>query len=211
MKVLIADDDFTTRVLLKAVLTKWGYDVLEAENGQEAMERLNVPDGPAMAVVDWMMPIMTGVELCQKIREQGNRNPCYIILLTSKGSRQDIIVGLNSGADDFVAKPYDNEELKARLNVGKRIIELQQETLHQKRLLESFNQKLEQRVHERTQDVERLLNQSRSMLYSLSHDLKTPLTSRFWPWRRYCWQTRQIPKSAINWRWSSREPNQLKT
>ena len=133
MKILIADDDLTTRMMLKAVLTKWGYDVSDACDGGDAWQKLQGPDTPHLAVVDWMMPGLSGPELCRALRSQERKDPLYIILLTSKGERRDIIEGLESGADDYVAKPYDSDELRVRIDVGRRIVRLQTELMEREK------------------------------------------------------------------------------
>jgi phosphoserine phosphatase RsbU/P len=134
MNVLIADDDDTCRAMLQAFLKKCGYDVAAARDGREAWEMLQTPDAPRLAVIDWMMPEMNGPDLCRKLRSQESTRPLYIILLTSKGEQQDIIAGLEAGADDYIAKPYDQDELKARMNAGRRIIQLQLELIKKQKL-----------------------------------------------------------------------------
>lgn len=125
MKIMIAEDDLTSRTMLKAVLSKWGYEVLAMANGDEAWVAMQQDDAPKLLILDWIMPGMNGPELCQKLRDQGKVNTLYIIMLTSKSERKDIIAGLEIGADDYITKPYDNDELRARIDVGKRMIALQ--------------------------------------------------------------------------------------
>ncbi|MBN1141231.1 MAG: diguanylate cyclase [Deltaproteobacteria bacterium] len=125
MKILVAEDDLTTRSVLKAVLTKWGYDVEAVEDGAEAWACLLREDAPKLAILDWMMPGMDGVEICRGLRAKDDPLPPYIILLTGRGKREDIVEGLHSGANDYILKPFDNEELRARLLVGGRMVELQ--------------------------------------------------------------------------------------
>ena len=125
MKILIAEDDMVSRRLLEATLIKWGYGVVVTCDGAEAWEALQSADAPPLAIVDWMMPGMDGIELCRKVRQVMTPTPPYLILLTAKGRRQDIITGLRSGANDYVTKPFDREELQARVQVGMRIVELQ--------------------------------------------------------------------------------------
>jgi len=126
VKVLIADDDRISRMLVKSYLNKWGYESLEAEDGEQAWQILQ-EESPHLVVVDWMMPKMDGPDLCRRLRALGGEN-CYyyIIMLTSRDSKEDIIIGLNSGADDYITKPFMPQELEMRLRVGKRILELQQ-------------------------------------------------------------------------------------
>ena len=124
MEVLIAEDDLTSRMVLEATLRQWGYDVVSVCDGNEAWKALRAEDAPRLAILDWVMPGMDGDEVCRKARTVALPNPTYIILLTSLGSREDIVAGLRSGADDYVAKPFDREELHARIQVGQRVIEL---------------------------------------------------------------------------------------
>jgi len=125
MKVLIADDDLVTLRLLEVTLKSWGYEVCTATDGVEALRIIEEGARPEMALLDWQMPGRDGPEVCRNIRARPQGLPVYIILLTSLGGRQDIIQGLQSGADDYVTKPFDRDELRARLDVGRRIVELQ--------------------------------------------------------------------------------------
>lgn len=125
MKVLIAEDDMVSRRLLKATLTKWGYEVIVTCDGLEALAALQGIDAPSLAILDWMMPGLDGIEVCRRVRRTQSHTPPYFIVLTAKGRREDIIVGLEAGANDYVTKPFDREELHARVRVGVRIVELQ--------------------------------------------------------------------------------------
>ncbi|RPH48657.1 MAG: response regulator [Desulfobacteraceae bacterium] len=127
MKILIAEDDFTSRTMLAAVLAKLGYEVISTCNGEEAFDKFQKDDAPQLAVLDWEMQGLDGISLCRKLREQERKEPLYLILLTARGESEDIVKGLEAGADDYIAKPYDNAELQARINVGRRIIMLQNE------------------------------------------------------------------------------------
>lgn len=129
MRVLIADDDALSRRILKDSLEYWGYDVVVCKNGNEAWKILEQDGSPTLAILDWIMPGMDGVSICQKVRQRKNTCYTYIILLTAKNSREDIITGLEAGADDYVVKPFHHEELKYRLQIGQRIIELEQNIL----------------------------------------------------------------------------------
>ncbi len=129
MEVLIADDSATSRRILEAALQKWGYDVRIARDGLAAWELLQRDDAPRMAILDWMMPGLSGPEVCRLVRQQGNNHYTYILLLTSKNEKEDLIKGLEAGADDYLTKPFDQNELKVRLGPGRRIIELQAELL----------------------------------------------------------------------------------
>ena len=125
MRILIADDDVTSRLVLIGVLTKHGHDVVSTEDGTEAWEAMRGPDAPTMAILDWMMPGLSGVEVCRRVRGLPSDQPPYLIILTSRGEKTDIVAGLEAGADDYLAKPFDPGELQARVDVGRRMIELQ--------------------------------------------------------------------------------------
>lgn len=125
MRVLIAEDDLTSRMMLQRMLEQWGHEVTVTTDGQEAWETLRGPDSPPLAILDWMMPEMDGVEVCRRVQELGLEQPPYLILLTTKDRKQDIVEGLGAGANDHVSKPFHQDELRARLAVGARVIELQ--------------------------------------------------------------------------------------
>lgn len=127
MKILIAEDEFVSRKLLETTLRKTGYEVQVACDGTAAWELLQADDPPQLAILDWMMPGMDGLEICQRVRNRANQSYIYILLLTAKSDKRDIIAGLEAGADDYLTKPFDAYELRARLNVGRRILELQQQ------------------------------------------------------------------------------------
>jgi len=127
VRILIAEDDVVSRRMLEVTLTKWGYEVITTENGVQALEVLCQPDAPSLAILDWMMPGMDGAEVCLKAREMAADRSLYIILLTAKGRKEDIVEGLTAGADDYIVKPFDRSELKARMNAGERILRLQAE------------------------------------------------------------------------------------
>ncbi len=129
MRVLICEDDPVSRQLLASFLEKWGYDVVVTNDGKEAWEALQEPAAPGLVVSDWMMPHMDGVELCRKIREKKETSYTYFIILTTKESKRNIIEGLKAGADDFVVKPFDHEELRFRVGIGERILELERRIL----------------------------------------------------------------------------------
>ena len=120
--VLIADDMRVERMILKAHLSKWGYDVIETDGGEAALKELLKPDGPQMAILDWVMPGMTGPEVVRIVRAQRKNAYVYCILVTALGSKADIIEGLQAGADDYVTKPVNADELQVRLNGAQRLI-----------------------------------------------------------------------------------------
>ena len=129
MKILIAEDNAFSRTLLKKTLVKAGYEAVVAENGNAAWEALQQPDPPCLALIDWMMPGMSGVELCRKVRDLDSPIPIYVILLTAKTDKDDVLEGFAAGADDFIKKPFDSGELLARIQVGRRLVE-QQALMH---------------------------------------------------------------------------------
>ncbi len=123
MTILIAEDDFTSRSMLAAVLRKAGYEVMEALDGAEAWEILQRPDAPRLAIIDWMMPGLDGLEVVRRVRALETEQPPFLIVLTSRGEKADIVAGLEAGADDYLAKPFDPGELSARIGVGRRLVE----------------------------------------------------------------------------------------
>jgi sigma-B regulation protein RsbU (phosphoserine phosphatase) len=125
MKLLIADDDPVSRRLLQASLEKWGYDVKSVVNGSAAWQIMQEPQPPQLLVLDWLMPEIDGLELCRRARKMKPLQSCYIILLTSRATKSDVVEGLEAGADDYITKPFDPGELRARVQVGKRVIDLQ--------------------------------------------------------------------------------------
>jgi diguanylate cyclase (GGDEF)-like protein len=131
MRILIADDSIVSRHLLDATLRRWGYEVMIACDGNEAWRILQSQDAPRIAILDWVMPGMTGPEVCRRVRANTKEKDIYtyILLLTSKSQREDLIEGMESGADDYLTKPFDQHELKVRLRPGTRIVELQQELI----------------------------------------------------------------------------------
>ncbi len=125
MKVLIAEDDPVYRRVLESRLANWGYEVVVAVDGLEAWTLLQAPDRPHLAILDWMMPGMDGPEVCRRVRDAADPRPTYIMLLTAKDSTEDIVSGLQAGANDYIAKPANREELQVRVQVGVRVVELQ--------------------------------------------------------------------------------------
>lgn len=125
MKILIAEDNHFYRLALKTILVEWGYEVVEARDGSDAWNVLSSDDRPKMAILDWMMPGYNGVDLCRMLRSLNSPEPTYIIILTSLDGKENVVAALNAGADDFIHKPFDRDQLKARLKVGERIVGLQ--------------------------------------------------------------------------------------
>ena len=125
MKILIADDEPVSRRMLHSLLEKWGFEVLSAEDGNAALETLRPTDAPRMALLDWMMPGQNGVDVCRALRKQRPQPYTYILLLTAKDAKESVVEGLESGADDYLTKPFNPQELKARIRVGLRVLELE--------------------------------------------------------------------------------------
>jgi phosphoserine phosphatase RsbU/P len=137
MRILIAEDDLTSRKMLEIMLRKWNYETISTSKGDDAFAALKRPDHPSLAILDWMMPEMSGVEICRELRREESQNPAYVILLTALGDKDSIVAGLQSGADDYVTKPFDPQELNARIRVGERVIELRDRLAIQVQELES--------------------------------------------------------------------------
>lgn len=127
MKLLIAEDDFTSRTMLVAIAGKWGYEPIAVEDGEAAWKVLLGEDPPRLLLLDWEMPMIDGLELCQRIRQQDTQDYPYIILLTSRTEAADIVEGLHAGSNDYIAKPFENTVLHARIEVGHRMLKLQAE------------------------------------------------------------------------------------
>ncbi len=136
MRILIAEDDLVSRKMLEATLNRWGYDIVITSDGEAAWNILKAPDAPSLAILDWMMPGLDGVDVCRNVRARPGADPTYIILLTAKGNKADIVDGLQAGADDYVVKPFDRDELRARVQAGVRIVELQTALAERVRQLE---------------------------------------------------------------------------
>ncbi|MDP9100467.1 MAG: response regulator [Verrucomicrobiota bacterium] len=122
--VLVAEDDLVSRELISTRLAKWGYNVVVTKDGIEAITILRGPSPPSLAILDWMMPGMDGLEICRRVREAAK--VVYIILLTARGGKENVIEGLRAGADDYLIKPFDKDELHARIFVGLRVMKLQE-------------------------------------------------------------------------------------
>lgn len=125
MKILIAEDDDVSRRVLQLTLTTAGHDVVATKNGIEALTVLENENAPSLAILDWMMPDLDGLDVCRRVRRLSNVPPVYIILLTAKNEKEDIVEGLEAGANDYVTKPFDTLELRARVQVGQMVIDLQ--------------------------------------------------------------------------------------
>jgi PleD family two-component response regulator len=144
MKILIAEDDAISSRVLEARLVKWGYEVVKTSNGRQAFEQLSLKNAPRIAILDWMMPEMDGLEVCRLIRSQAGKESVYIVLLTAKSTKENIVEGLDAGADDYLLKPFNDEELRARLQAGIRIMRLQAEMTARVAQLEEALSKVKQ-------------------------------------------------------------------
>jgi DNA-binding response OmpR family regulator len=144
MRVLIAEDDAISLRVFESTLTKWGHQVTAVTDGAAALAVMREPTAPNLAILDRMMPKLDGVEVCTQLRTAGLERFLYLILLTAKGQKSDIVTGLEGGADDYLVKPFDREELRARVNAGIRIVDLQSQLADRVRQLEEALQ----RVHE---------------------------------------------------------------
>jgi diguanylate cyclase (GGDEF)-like protein len=129
LQVLVADDNPVFRCMLRTMLGKWGYQVVEVSDGLAAYKSLELADPPRLAVMDWMMPGMDGVEVCRKVRAAAREPYIYIVLLTARTESQDLVYGMDAGADDYLTKPFHPQELRVRMRAGWRILELQRELL----------------------------------------------------------------------------------
>ncbi|MCA3011839.1 MAG: response regulator transcription factor [Myxococcaceae bacterium] len=131
LKVLVAEDEAVSRLLLTSTLTRFGYDVVAVEDGARAWEVLQGPQAPALAVLDWSMPGLDGPDICERIRARKGGSYTYVLLVTARSSKSDLVAGLSAGADDFISKPVDPDEIRARLRVGERVLRLEQSLAEQ--------------------------------------------------------------------------------
>jgi light-regulated signal transduction histidine kinase (bacteriophytochrome) len=163
-EILIAEDDATSRGLLERMLAKWGYNVTACTDGAEAWEILQRKQRPRLALLDWLMPRMSGVEVCRRVRTQERTDYVYTLLLTIKDTHDDLIEGMEAGADDYLTKPFDPRELQVRLRNGKRILELHERLLAENRAKE-----------EAVEALARSNEDLQQFAYVASHDLQEPL------------------------------------
>ena len=169
MKILIAEDNVTTRRILETILVKWNYDVISACDGNDAWKKLQDDDPPKLIILDWMMPGINGVEICRRLRRADPVDPMYIILLTSRDEKNDVVEGLGAGADDYISKPFDTEELRARIDVGRRVVDLQAALLEKEKLQVIFEM-TGAICHELTQPMQAISGNSELMLMNIQKD-----------------------------------------
>jgi len=162
VKLLIADDSKVSRMMLLAITKRWGYDIVIAEDGEQAWQIMQQDDAPQLLLLDWEMPKMSGIEVCQRVIAKNPENPAYIVLLTSRTSSDDIVEGLSNGASDYLSKPFDSAELQVRLQVGKRMIELQ----------DKLNTTLQELTNLASHDVLTGLLNRRAIMESLPKEIK---------------------------------------
>jgi diguanylate cyclase (GGDEF)-like protein len=136
MRILVAEDEAIQRRLLERLLTGWGHEVVTATDGREAWALLQGPNRPSLALLDWMMPAMDGLRICRELRKDAAQPYIYVVLLTAKDRKGDLVEAMEAGADDYLVKPFDAQELKVRLNAGNRILDLQEQLISANRSLQ---------------------------------------------------------------------------
>ena len=177
MKVLIAEDDSASRMALKITLQKWGHEVIVAEDGSQAWELLQI-ENPKLAILDWMMPGVEGIELCRKIRGQSDCDYVYVILLTSRVEKEDIVAGLDAGADDYITKPFDREVLRSRIAVGVRIVQYETLLAEKNVQLQRYGSEMEKLAEERSKQLVHAERMATVGLLSagIAHEINNPAT-----------------------------------
>jgi len=171
MRLLIAEDDLASRIMLEGLARSWGYDVIAVEDGEAAWQVLQEDDPPRLLLLDWMMPRLDGLSLCFRLREQDSHDPPFVILLSARSEIDDIVRGLEAGANEYISKPISNAELHARLHVGKRMLDLQTELkqVHEKLAYQAYHDALTGLlnrgavIEELDQEVARVARQSQSV------------------------------------------------
>lgn len=158
MRVLVAEDEPLARHLVEATLRRWGYETISVSDGNEAWREMQKPDAPETALLDWMMPGMTGPELCGKLRRRKGGGYVYLILLTGKAGTRDIVKGLDAGADDYVTKPFEFPELKARLRVAERMLDLHARVVQEHQAREAAQKRHAEEMAEREQRLAAILS-----------------------------------------------------
>ena len=169
MKILIAEDDPTSRTLLESLLKRWGYTIVTAVDGTDAWEKLTAEEAPPLALLNWMLPGLNGPDLCRRLREDRDRSaPLYLILLTERGG-SPIAEGLKAGADDYISKPFDPEDLRARLNLARRILDLE-ETAARKEAFQNALQRARGICHDLNQPLQAVSGYAELLSMTLPQD-----------------------------------------
>ncbi len=167
MNILVADDDGVTRLLLTSALSKLGHKVREAENGRQALAHW-AQERQSLIISDWMMPDLDGLDFCREVRAKKGSDFAYIILLTARSGKTNYLEAMDAGVDDFMTKPFEKDQLVARVRVAERILGLHEN-------LRAANSDLERRVSERTAELECALAAKSEFLSRVSHELRTPM------------------------------------
>jgi C4-dicarboxylate-specific signal transduction histidine kinase len=177
MKVLIAEDDSASRMALRAILQKWGHEVIVAADGNQAWELLQ-RENPKLAILDWMMPGIEGIELCRRIREKSDCDYVYVILLTAKVEKEDIVAGLDAGADDYITKPFDREVLRSRVAVGTRIVQYETLLAEKNVQLQRYGTEMGKLAEERSKQLVHAERMATVGLLSagIAHEINNPAT-----------------------------------
>jgi DNA-binding response OmpR family regulator len=144
MRLLLAEDNTTTRILLESTLREWGYDVVTTPDGAQAWRELQAEQAPELVLLDWSMPDLSGLDVCRNVRNGPRAQSTYIILLTARANREDLLAGFEAGADEYIVKPFDVAELRVRLQAGARIVELQGKLAERVRELEEALSRVKQ-------------------------------------------------------------------
>lgn len=192
MKVLVADDDATTRTLLAAAMRSWGYEVIPASNGAEAWAALQNDPPPEVAILDWVMPSPDGVDVCRRLKEQESTPFVYTIIVTGKHDRRDLVAGLEAGADDFLTKPFERDELRSRIKAGARIVTYERALAQKNAELQAYAQRMESLAEERARQLvhaDRMATLG-AMAAGIAHEINNPaayissnvaILEDFWP------------------------------
>lgn len=169
LKVLVADDDAPTRILLKAAISQWGYVIVEAKDGEEALSIMQKENAPRILILDWLMPKLDGITLCEYLKKQLNQNP-YIILLTQMTGATNAIKGIEAGADEFLPKPFNMAELRSRLSIGSRIIKTDEKNIQLTKIIKQLTESMTQIIEnlDKGESVTNIKNQ----LHQITNQLK---------------------------------------